>query len=326
MIAVMPNETLLNIKTMGINFIYLIATYTFMVRSQKQEKIEKILIWSAFISLLIVMIINYDSLLTGRLAHAYGEGAVSYYIFGTPVAIASNKIATYSAIGFYFSLYYFGEKKEKLYGICIALFGAGIILTGSRKGILMGIMLYCIYSLIYGDKHKFINLMKSIVVIAVILFLIIKLPPLRLIMGERLESLFLDLLGYDTIEGSISARTRYAAYAVEMIKERKWVGYGLGYFKKLYGNVTENNYYEMLVGGGIIGLIINYIYVPFIFIKVFKTHTKEILMYLGIFSSMMFIQWGSVIYLDRASLLFSMLIFVVLRKHTNKKYRMLNDV
>ena len=43
MIAVMPNETLLNIKTMGINFIYLIATYTFMVRSQKQEKIEKIL-------------------------------------------------------------------------------------------------------------------------------------------------------------------------------------------------------------------------------------------------------------------------------------------
>ena len=323
MIAVDSNETFLSIKTMCINFIYLIATYTFMVRSPKLEIIEKILIWSAFISLLIVMLINYDSLLTGRLAHAYGEGAVSYYIFGTPVAIASNKIATYSAIGLFFSLYYFGVKKEKLYSICIAIFGIGIILTGSRKGILMGIMLYCVYILIYGGKNKVFNLMKLIIVTGLILLLILKVPTLYSVMGERLEALFLNFLGYETAEGSISARARYGAYAVEMIKKRKWFGYGLGYFKELYGNVTENNYYEMLVGGGIIGLIINYSYVPFTVVKVLKTHNKEIMKYLGIFSSMIFIQWGSVIYLDRASLMFLMLIFVVLRRYAsnNEKYK-----
>ena len=197
----------------------------------------------------------------------------------------------------------------------------GVILTGSRNGILI-LLLYIvfIFNMIYKRKIA-LKIILIIIGIGGIGIAITKIPVLYDIIGERLIELLQHFFGNDTAEGSIMARERFTNYAIDWIKEKPLLGYGVGAFKYVYDNVTESNYLEMLVSGGVFGLIIYYLYsIPvikrFLVIKE-KDDVVKILFF--IILSIWIIEYGSVTFLSRAYLMFIPVYFAYIKILKNEK-------
>ena len=316
------NVTANNIQTMVICAVCDILIYTFLAMAGTRERVENFTIYTGLISLVVVMWLCRNSLFTGRMAHAYGEGAVSYYFLGKPVAISSNSVATYSCFGFFFSLLKFSDEKKLKWLIYDAIFVIGVILTGSRKGILMLVAFWIIYELII-KANKDIVLKAVGIALAIILgyIVITSVPVFRNIIGERLEDLLVSkLMGVSVSEGSISARARYASYAVDLIKQHSVCGKGLGWFKSVYGNVTENNYYELLVGCGIFGLIMNYAFVPNAIRNICRYKENPYCFAMGMtLIILLFVEWGSVVYLSRDTMIYESLFYLALLYEKNRR-------
>lgn len=307
--------TLNNLQTMIICAISGIVMYTFMCSVDDIDKLESFFIYTGLISLLIVFFLCRDNLFIGRMAHAYGEGSVSYYLFGMPVSISSNGIATYSCFGAFFSLIKYYKERSKKFLIYIFIFVVGIALTGSRKGLLMLAAFWGIYEMaIKGNKKYILNLIKIGVSVILGFIIITKIPALYAIIGERLEDLLINkFTGQSVSEGSMSARARYAAYAVEIIKNNYLFGNGLGWFKSIYGNVTENNYYELLVGCGVFGLLVNYSFIPNFLKRLYRYRKNPYCYAMGLVLIVILImEWGSVVYLSRDMLIFESLFYILL--------------
>jgi len=275
----------------------------------------KLYIIVSAISLGVIMFLLRDSLFAGRLAHAYGEGAVSYYLFGTAVGMTSNSLAFFCAIATLFSTYLYFIEKNKIYLLIDVFFILGVILTGSRKGILV-LVLYLVFiiNLIYKNKIG-LKFLIGILAVSIVWILITRVPVFYDIIGERLIELVNHSLGDASTEGSIIARERFKRYALEWIAEKPWMGYGAGAFSAIYNNVTENNYLEMMVAGGIIGTILYYLYsIPVIYRYVrVKNKDNIIKMLFFILISIFIVEYGSVTYTARNYLFFIIMYFAYLK-------------
>ena len=312
-LVVNASVTIDDIVTMLICLTSGILIYSFFYTIGDEDAIGDFFIYTGFVSLIIVMFLCRDSILTGRMAHAYGEDAISYYFLGKPVAISSNGIATYSCFGFFFCTNKHYKDKKIRWLFVNVVFIIGIILTGSRKGILMLAALWMICEIVI--KKNRVIAFKVVCIIAALTIgyiAIIRIPVLRNIIGERLEDLLLNILTGATVsEGSMTARARYASYARDIISQNYLLGNGLGWFKSVYGNVTENNYYELLVGCGILGLIFNYTFVIPLIRKMYRFRYNKMCFAMGLVVVVMLImQWGSVVYLSRSTLIYESLFFI----------------
>lgn len=313
--------TMSNLGTMLICLLCGIVIYTFFSNTGNMDSIGSFFIYTGMISLVIVMYLCRESLVTGRMAHAYGAGAVSYYFMGNPVAISSNGIATYSCFGFFFALIKYAKDKNIKWLIFTGIFIIGVVLTGSRKGILMLGAFWVIYEIII-KKNRAIVLKIFGMIAALILgyIAITKIPVFRNIIGERLEDLLLKMFtGATVTEGSMTARARYALYAREIISQEYLFGKGLGWFKSVYGNVTENNYYELIVGCGIVGLALNYSFVIAVLKKLHRFKYDKMCVAMSmVLAVLLVMEWGSVVYLSRDTLIYESLFFITV-KHANAK-------
>ena len=315
--------TLDDVKTMFYSFIVLLFVYSFLYRKTDLFTFEKLFVIVGVLSVLTVIYLCRDDLGSGRMAHTYKEG-VSYYFFGLPIAISSNGFATSWALSIYFILNFFKRYKQRcvkcilLLAICIL--ALGIFLTGSRKGFLLLLLCICGHFFI---SSKFSFSIKLILVALFCLFsyiLVMNISFLYKSLGERLESLVKDILGIsNSTESSMLSRDRYTMYALDAIRKNPIFGYGSGWFKYRYENVTENDYYETLVSGGIVGFIILYSYVVFAFKSFFKNRkrNKDLLRYSFLLVMILIIMWGSVVVLNRDYLIYLSMYFLCLYKQRN---------
>lgn len=316
--------TINNLETMLICLLCGIVIYTFLYNAGDMDSIGTFFIYTGIISLVIVMFLCRGSLLTGRMAHAYGEGAVSYYFLGKPVAISSNGIATYSCFGFFFALIKYTKDKKMRWLLYSGIFIIGVVLTGSRKGILMLGAYWAIYEIIIKkNKALVLKIFGMIVALIVGYMAITKIPVFRSIIGERLEDLFLKMFtGATVTEGSMTARARYATYAREIISQEYIFGKGLGWFKSVYGNVTENNYFELIVGCGIGGLVLNYSFVISVLKKLQRFRYDKMCVAMSLVLAVLLImEWGSVVYLSRDTLIYESLFFIAVKYANVQKNR-----
>ena len=317
------NETVTvnTLQTMLINLIFLICLYNLLIDMNDMNGFMKTYVLASIFSLAVIMLISRDNLFSGRLAHAWGEDSVSYYFLGRAVSMSSNLVATFCAISTLFSIYLYSKSKNSKYILFSLFLIFGVILTGSRKRILI-LLLYIvfIFNMIYKRKIA-LKIILIIIGIGGIGIAITKIPVLYDIIGERLIELLQHFFGNDTAEGSIMARERFTNYAIDWIKEKPLLGYGVGAFKYVYDNVTESNYLEMLVSGGVFGLIIYYLYsIPvikrFLVIKE-KDDVVKILFF--IILSIWIIEYGSVTFLSRAYLMFIPVYFAYIKILKNEK-------
>lgn len=314
-IAVYEHETIKNIQTMLINLVILMCLYNVIIYTKNMKGFMKVYILISTFSLAVIMFLQRGNLLSGRLAHSWGEDSVSYYFLGKPIAISSNGIAFFSSIAALFSIYFFIKENKKIYLILAIYLTIGVILTGSRKGILI-LALYSAFIINLMFKRKILlKILIITIVIGGIWILITNVPVLYDIIGERLIDLINLFFGEATTEGSIVARERFKSYALEWISQRPWMGYGSGAFKYIYENVTESNYLEMMVSGGSIGTILYYLYTIPVINRFFKAKEKDNILKILFFIliSLLIIDYGSVTYLSRNSLIVIIMYFAYLK-------------
>lgn len=166
-------------------------------------------------------------------------------------------ISTLSAMALYSK-----GKYSYLYILSGMLFYFVILFTGSRKALLfvtMGMLLFLFLNLkkIY---HKIIVSIGFGTILFFIYMLIMKVPMIYDIMGVRIEGLIAAFTGKGNVDPSTRLRFKLMERAVELFKERPFLGSGIASYTELsgYDVYSHNNFLEIVVGIGLVGLIIYY--------------------------------------------------------------------
>ncbi|WP_419893009.1 O-antigen ligase family protein [Oceanobacillus kimchii] len=272
------------------NFIFIIWCFLsiFWSSNTEQTLIEtRIMIEIAIVSnLFIVYVDNKEKLIT---VYKFLVIAGIIYVFrllfefplstwlegrlGSEGQFNPNRIGLYLTISAIFS-FYLAQTRHKFYYMLFIVFGLVVSLTGSRKAFLM--LLLGILLLYYLNKGK--NLTKKILAIPILigiliigLFIVYNVPILYEILGSRLDSLITVFTNTGVGDNSINERSQMIEIGRMLFLDKPFFGYGLGSYglESGLGEYSHNNYIELLVGLGIIGLLIYYSMFIFIMIKLY---------------------------------------------------------
>lgn len=151
------------------------------------------------------------------------------------------------------------ERQVNTY-VCVLLL-LTILLTGSRKGLLIPII--GIYILIcFRKPRKFVLYsITAMIVVAVILFLVLNVEFLYNVIGYRVEPVLQYLAQEEFTEASLDSRSDYILLGWLSSQDSLIFGHGLDCFRTLryaYGTYSHNNYIEILYSLGWVGISIYY--------------------------------------------------------------------
>ncbi|GMK38139.1 hypothetical protein PCCS19_11930 [Paenibacillus sp. CCS19] len=321
--AVAPGHSYGMLQTVSINLLLSIIIYSFIVNTKNTEKLLKLYIFSSLISNVVLLIVYKDSLFTGRLAFSWRE-ASTYNIFGLNLTtVGSNAIAYYSSLSIIFSVYLiFKKNKGKIYYFYSLIFLVTILATGSRKGLVLLVLgLIMTLTVLNKGSKKVLYGSIGLIISGILYYLTQSIPLLYSVLGARLNE-FINLISNENVnDASIYTRLRLLDQAMDLFKERPIYGYGLDAFRviNLWGIVSDSNYMEILVSGGIIGFIIYYAYVLIVLFKYMSIRKKSTIcrMLFWILLITLIMEYGQVTYYWRSYLfLYSMLFYVM---YTNRK-------
>jgi len=236
-------------KTLITNFFVALATYNYLIDSKDIEK--NLNIFAGF-GLLLSFFIAFLTFQSGYIDRFGSE--ISINIFGKYVSYNSNDIALISGFSFLFYLYKFScYKKSKVTIILVWLF-AIILLTGSRKGLLL-LSIGALIILVLMNRKNIIKNIFLIISFGSLCYLIIfYVPFFYQVIGIRIEALFNLFNGNAINEASAATRNLYILRGWISFLEKPWLGYGFDCFRHLpysYGTYSHNNYIELLISGGI---------------------------------------------------------------------------
>lgn len=225
------------------------------------------------------------------------------------------------------------ENKKKYHILAEILMIIAILFTGSRKGILMIILLYAISYILknYNDISKTIkNVIIAVIIVSIIIFIIFNNNFLYNIVGMRVERMFDFLSGEKVAERSINVRNEMIHQGIIWHKEKPISGYGLDTYKYLYLNkyginyYAHNNYIELLVDLGIVGVVYYYlIYIKLIKdlirMKVYKDYASCIFLVMLIIQILM--DYAMVSYSDRIMIIYITIIFSYINIRKERKLK-----
>lgn len=245
----------------------ILATYNYLKSSPGNiKKLLKVyLVVSLF--LIVFVLMHIDQIESGtRLGQQVDES------LGEEGALNSNLIAINLCYALYagFVLFFQG-KKSKL--VKVAVLGASafvvylILLTGSRKAIILLLLPFIIQPLLNKNIGKKLLLIPIAAGVAALgFYLIMYVPILYEAIGVRFEDAINVVTG-STVGGEDISRAMLIEYGIEWFKERPALGYGINCFRVLSDKTwmfggknfyAHNNYLELLVDVGVIGTLIYY--------------------------------------------------------------------
>lgn len=241
-----------------------------------------------------------------------------------------NKLGLYLAISAVCSIFLKIYRGKKSYYINFILFSIIIMLTGSRKALMMlGI---CTIGLLYLNSHKFIKKLKAIVLIGVVLFIgyyiVMDIPVFYDIIGNRVESMMNKFDGNGDVDGSTELRLQMIESGKYYFVRKPIIGYGIGAYGVVsgYGMYSHNNYIELLVGLGLIGTTIYYsiyIYVLFMLYRAKKRKLGNC--FLVIMLSLVVVEYGLVSYNEVVYQMIIALSFATIRILESKDKKSVSD-
>ena len=123
------------------------------------------------------------------------------------------------------------------------------------------------------------RLSVAVGVTMVILYLMMNVDELYKAVGRRFESMWNYWLNQSG-DYSMFARDMFITYAKQYFLEKPVIGSGVATFLSKLGADTgfyayaHNNYYELLVGVGLVGFTIYYSFYAYLFVKLFKMSFK----------------------------------------------------
>lgn len=265
-------------------YIGMLASYCYLRQSPKN--IINLLKAFLFVSVILVVFIlrNIDQVEVGvRLGTQLNEN----FGYGKSV-VNSNIIALYLSYALYaIFVLFFQRSKRKLVRLGVLLVCALlvylILLTGSRKAIILLLLPFIIIPLLNKNKGKRIFLVPITVAVVVLgFYLIMYVPVLYEVLGSRVEDMINIISGTDS-GGEDVSRAFLIEYGIEWFKQKPFLGHGINNFRVLsnsnwmfagYNFYAHNNYIELLVDVGIVGTVIYY-NCYFYFIRKLKGHFSD---------------------------------------------------
>jgi O-antigen ligase len=257
-----------------------------------------------------------------------------------PVRIGSflgnpNLFSMILVVGILYALHNIISEKGKPSKLIITLnyfvivtFGISIVyFTGSRKGIVF-LTFFLLFLLAYYFKqarlfHKLLILGSTPFLFLLLFNLLSRSPHFR-----RIENLYFFLQGGAVTEGSIETRRAMLSRAAELWQQKPFLGWGIDQYRAVsgFGTYSHNNFSEIIVNNGILGLIIYYsIFVVIVFSSIKMTFEKNgnLKYWLLITSSIIFINdFGMVTYYSKVNWILLGSLFGVLQLGINREKEM----
>lgn len=193
-----------------------------------------------------------------------------------------NTLAISLAFSMVICLWFFLKQKKWWLLIPILAFGIVVALTGSKKGIIdivVGVILVVLFS--QNDKNGVKKVLKVLLELTIfsIIFAFLWQTPLFEIIRSRTENLLGFISGVE-IDYSTKVRAAMNTIGINQFLKTPIVGIGIGasgfLTRQVLGYTTylHNNYIELLATGGIIGTLLFYIPVLYMFVGNWK-YSKE---------------------------------------------------
>lgn len=219
-----------------------------------------------------------------------------------------------------------------LYIMTAVIMIIAILLTGSRKALLMLLIPFLYY--IYIKKRKYIVLLLLIVPVLTIIFyeIVMNVEVFYLAIGTRMEDMFAIITG-KTSGMEDSSRTELINYGLEWFWDNPILGVGLHNFRVLsnqtsrfagYNFYAHNNYIELLVDVGIIGLFLYYRVYAYLYNELKGKRDVLSIWGMSFLIIMLFLGFGEVLYYETFEQLFFCLIFCIV--DFNKRIDKLNII
>lgn len=308
------------LTSLAINLVLVFFVAQYIVMSNDIKKVLRLFEWSVFCVAFAVFVMSINTITSGRL--------------GLGTEINSNRLAMLCVYAIAVSIYFLLEQKKRsllIFNILRIVFMLSIVLlTGSRKGIIMVIIaIVCIF-LLSGRFKKLRYILLLAFVAIVLYFLVMKVEVFYNILGVRIEEFFELLESGEMESGSLSDRQTLIEIGLDYIEKKPWTGYGYDCFKLIsgidassgYGMYSHNNYIEILFGGGIIGLTLYYLPMLYLLISLLRNiKDNKIFAFLAaILISKLAIEYAYVSYYERVDIyVYGILLGVLLHYQSRQK-------
>jgi O-antigen ligase len=175
-----------------------------------------------------------------------------------------------TALAFIFTVYLFLKTDLRKCTLISSIFLLCVVLTGSRKSIVLAAAGLFILMLYLYPKKRFRKVMISTAVILFGFLFITKIPFLCEIAGSRIVSTIQYFFTGETPDASMVTRSRLIKIGMEYFSKKPKTGYGLDNFRIITNHsdlYSHNNFVEILFGSGIIGFCIYYSKYVFLLLK-----------------------------------------------------------
>jgi len=267
-VAIDKNLVISDLKTLVQIFILVSALVNYMDSEDKVKIVLKYHIYSATI-VSIYVLLKSNITQGNRLGGVLGN---------------ENAVGMIVGIGLLLALYFIIYEKRYSYFILISFMCPVILLTGSRKAILMiplsiFIILFLNSRKSFEKKLKF--LLVALITLIILYFVIFTIPSVYGTLGVRLESLLNYLKDDGNIDSSIQQRDFMIRSGFDWFLDRPILGYGIANYRVLlrraiyYEAYSHNNFIELLVGTGIMGMISFYLIYFDLLMKLIKHFNKS---------------------------------------------------
>ena len=199
------------------------------------------------------------------------EGFLGRGVTGNNINVVAYTCVAGLCLAFYKAYYL----KLRSYYLPVVLLSVYIVLSSSRKALVMAAVMIFGMALFFIKKKSYVfKLFAVLLILCVAAVAIFEVPVLYEAIGFRFEKMFNYFLAGDiAVDGSLALRQGFAMVAAQEFAEHPFFGVGLAnvsYLLLLYfGRQTyvHNNYLEIASGLGIAGLILYYWYYVYLIVK-----------------------------------------------------------
>ena len=219
-----------------------------------------------------------------------------------------NEIAYMAVEGALIGIYLLFEKrtisKAIFFASTIVLFTFVTVNTGSRTAFVMLLAGVILYVYIKHPTKIMRNIIITLLLLYVAFYIIMNVESIYNVLGSRFEGLFALISGEGNVDSSANIRDTYIKNGIQWFSEEPLLGYGVNNYKVLnnaamgHPTYAHNNYIEIAVNLGIIGLVLYYsIYVVLILrlAKSLKNNSLNAFL-LALLLTSLIRQYGSVCY------------------------------
>ncbi|PEC80325.1 O-antigen ligase family protein [Bacillus cereus] len=268
------------------------------------------IIFGLILSVYVISLTDYNRLLEGR----YYASEVLEESIGN-----RNAVALLIGLAFNFGVYKVFYQRNYKHLIFALVMLTAVLLTGSRKGLLICFIPMFINIFLMGMKSNlkkniqyfFVSLILATLLSILFYNILFKIDILYENIGWRFESMYQEIFLHESSnEGSYHTRKNMIQYGMDYFKERPLLGHGIENFRYLYAQevgketYSHNNYIELLVNNGIVGLLLYYSFYISVILKANDRRRKSesleekryYLFCISLLICMFIIDWGLVSY------------------------------